>query len=47
MTRVSARTDMARLLKAAGGIPSHGNDRNAWKAGERFGYRPPEGTIKR
>jgi multimeric flavodoxin WrbA len=33
---------MARLLKDAGGLPSHGNDRNAWKAGCRFDYENPE-----
>ncbi len=32
---------LARLLKAAGGIPSQGNDSNAWKKGERFGYQNP------
>jgi len=32
---------MARMLRDAGGIPNEGNDRNAWKAGERFGYRNP------
>ncbi|MEE4163637.1 MAG: NAD(P)H-dependent oxidoreductase [Woeseiaceae bacterium] len=34
---------LARLLKDAGGIPNEGNDRNAWKAGERFGFRNPAG----
>lgn len=34
---------LARLLKDAGGIPNEGNDRNAWKAGERFGFRNPQG----
>lgn len=34
---------LAAILKAAGGIPNHGNDRNAWKAGERFGYKNPSG----
>lgn len=33
---------MARILKDAGGIPNHGNDRNAWKAGCRFDYENPE-----
>ncbi len=33
---------MARMLKDAGGLPSHGNDRNAWKAGCRFDYENPE-----
>lgn len=30
---------LARLLR--GGIPAEGNDRNAFKAGERFGFRLP------
>ena len=33
---------MARMLKDAGELPSHGNDRNAWKAGCRFDYDNPE-----
>lgn len=33
---------LARLFKAAGGLPNHGNDRNAWKAGCRFDYENPE-----
>ncbi|KPQ08871.1 MAG: NADPH-dependent FMN reductase [Saliniramus fredricksonii] len=33
---------MARMLKQAGGLPNHGNDRNAWKAGCRFGYENPD-----
>ncbi len=33
---------LARLLKDAGGISSHGNDRKAWKAGCRFDYENPE-----
>lgn len=32
----------ARMMKDAGGIPSHGNDREAWKAGCRFDYENPE-----
>jgi multimeric flavodoxin WrbA len=32
---------LAKMLKAAGGIPNRGNDRNAWKAGERFGFENP------
>lgn len=31
---------VARLLK--GGLPAEGNDRNAWKAGARFGFENPE-----
>jgi hypothetical protein len=33
---------LARMLKDAGGLPSHGNDRRAWKAGCRFDYANPE-----
>ncbi len=29
---------LARMLKTAGGIPNRGNDREAWEAGERFGF---------
>ncbi len=31
---------MARMLR--GGIPSEGNDRNAWERGSRFGFHNPE-----
>ena len=33
---------LARMLKDAGGIPSHGNDRRAWNAGCRFDFDNPE-----
>jgi multimeric flavodoxin WrbA len=33
---------MARMLKDADGLPNHGNDRNAWKAGCRFDHANPE-----
>lgn len=33
---------MARLLKDAGGIPAHGNQRSAWAAGCRFDHPNPE-----
>jgi multimeric flavodoxin WrbA len=33
---------LARMLKDAGGLPNHGNDRRAWKAGCRFDYENPE-----
>jgi multimeric flavodoxin WrbA len=33
---------VARLLKAAGGIPAHGNQRTAWDAGCRFDYPNPD-----
>ena len=31
---------LARMLKDAGGIPAHGNQRAAWDAGARFDFRP-------
>ena len=33
---------MARILKDAGGIPAHGNQRSEWDAGCRFDYENPE-----
>jgi multimeric flavodoxin WrbA len=33
---------LARMLKDAGGIPAHGNQRAAWDAGCRFGFENPE-----
>jgi multimeric flavodoxin WrbA len=33
---------LARLLKDAGGIPAHGNQRSAWDAGARFDFVNPE-----
>ncbi len=33
---------MARLLKNAGGIPAHGNQRREWDAGARFDFANPE-----
>ena len=33
---------LARLLKDAGGIPVHGNQRSAWDAGCRFDFANPE-----
>ena len=36
---------LARMLKEAGGIPSEGNDREAWKAGERFGFENPGENV--
>lgn len=32
---------LARILTAAGGYPNDGNDREAWKAGQRFGFELP------
>ena len=31
---------LPRMLKDAGGIPAHGNQRAAWDAGERFDFQP-------
>jgi hypothetical protein len=33
---------LARMLKDAGGIPAHGNQRTAWDAGCRFDFANPE-----
>lgn len=33
---------MARMLKDAGGIPAHGNQRTAWDNGARFDHPNPE-----
>lgn len=33
---------MARMIKDAGGIPAHGNQRSLWDAGCRFDYANPE-----
>lgn len=33
---------LARLLKDAGGVPVHGNQRAAWDAGERFDHPNPD-----
>ncbi len=33
---------MARMIKDAGGIPAHGNQRSQWDAGCRFDYPNPE-----
>ncbi|MBA3653359.1 MAG: flavodoxin family protein [Actinobacteria bacterium] len=33
---------LARMLKNAGGIPAHGNQRSAWDAGCRFDFENPE-----
>lgn len=33
---------LARMLKHAGGIPAHGNQRSAWDAGARFDFENPE-----
>ncbi|MBL1094724.1 MULTISPECIES: flavodoxin family protein [Streptomyces] len=33
---------LARLLKDAGGLPAHGNQRSQWDAGCRIGFEKPE-----
>jgi multimeric flavodoxin WrbA len=33
---------LARMLKDAGGVPAHGNQRSQWEAGCRFDYENPE-----
>jgi len=33
---------LARMMKDAGGIPAHGNQRSAWDAGCRFDYPNPD-----
>ncbi len=33
---------LARMLKDAGGIPAHGNQRSAWEAGCRFDFPNPD-----
>lgn len=31
----------AEMLRRSGGLPTYGNDRNAWSEGERFGFENP------
>ena len=33
---------LARMLKAAGGVPAYGNQRTEWDTGSRFDYENPE-----
>jgi len=33
---------MAKMLKSAGGVPGHGNQRDKWDAGTHFGFENPE-----
>ena len=33
---------LARMLRAAGGVPAHGNQRSAWDDGARFDFENPE-----
>lgn len=37
---------MANMLTKAGGLPNQGNDRKAWNAGERFGFKNPDGPVE-
>ena len=37
---------LARMLKDAGGIPAHGNQRSEWDAGCRFDFPNPELPLK-
>ncbi len=37
---------IAKMIKDAGGIPNQGNDRQAWNAGERFGFENPTAKLK-
>ncbi len=37
---------LAKILKDARGIPNQGNDRKAWKAGERFGFENPKASLR-
>ena len=38
---------LARILKGAGGIPAHGNQRSEWDAGCRFDFENPEYRSRR
>ena len=38
---------LARVLKAVGGIPAHGNQVALWNAGCRFDYEHPEHRARR
>jgi multimeric flavodoxin WrbA len=33
---------LARMLRDAGGVPAHGNQRSVWDTGEHFGFENPE-----
>lgn len=37
---------LARILKESGGIPNEGNNREAWKSGERFGFETPDQRLE-
>lgn len=36
---------LARILRQCDGIPNQGNNREAWRAGERFGFENPQGSV--
>ena len=36
---------LARILKDAGGIPAHGNQRSEWDAGCRFDFDNPDYRV--
>ena len=38
---------LARIVRGAGGIPAHGNQRSAWDAGCRFDYPNPDYRWRR
>ena len=38
---------MARLLKDADGLPNEGNDRRAFKKGEKFGFKTPSPLVSK
>ena len=40
--RLYACSHLARMLKDAGGIPAHGNQRSEWDAGCRFDFDNPD-----
>jgi hypothetical protein len=33
---------LAAMLREAGGVPGHGNQRSRWDEGERFGWESPD-----
>jgi len=36
---------LVRMIKDAGGIPDHGDQRTLWDAGDRFDYANPEHRV--
>ena len=41
-TQISGMIGFARMLKDAGGMPAHGNQRAGWDAGCRYDFANPE-----